>query len=156
MKRKFFLHRQNAPMSAQTVVYRVWIGESVKEQRILARLMAWAFAHGATLRSWTEDIDFFLIHESDRIFRECDMLNFGFVSTDLTARDCLILAEGNLWESFENNLTTPKAFFFQLSTLFPASLLPQSNPSTNSFVLAEPRNHLSAAGDTKPQLICFK
>lgn len=143
MKRKFFLHRQNQPLTTDTVIYRVWIGESVREQRILTQLMSWAFKTGATLRSWSEDIDFFLLFESERVFHECGILNFGFASADLTASEALSLAEGDLWSGYENDLTMPKAFFDQINTLYPGHLLPKNSPKGDSSVLAEPRKYLN-------------
>lgn len=139
MKRKFFLHRQNEPMKSDTVVYRVWIGESVREQRILTQLMAWAFRTGATLRTWSEDIDYFLIHVSERVFNDCDLLNFGFIQTDLTASECLSLTESNNWDLYEKNLSTPKAFFTQMITLSPSRLREGASNTPISSVLTSPR-----------------
>ena len=106
MKRKFFLHRQNEPMQADTVVYQVWCGESVREQRKLAALMSWAFQTGATLRQWSEDIDYYLMLESERVFPARGILNFGFVSASIGIADALEHAKANDWDFFENNLPT--------------------------------------------------
>lgn len=155
MKRKFFLHRQNEPMKSDTVVYRVWIGESVREQRILTQLMAWAFRTGATLRSWSEDIDYFLIHESERVFNDCDLLNFGFIQTDLTASECLSLTESNNWDLYEKNLSTPKAFFTQMITLAPSRLREGASNTPISSVLTSPRKYLSQGVQQEEHLIRF-
>ena len=84
MKRKYFLHRINSPMDTDHVVYVVWCGESVREQRKLTQLVAWAFREGATLMSWSEDIDFYLQVESERCFPNKGLLDFGFVRTEIT------------------------------------------------------------------------
>lgn len=155
MKRKFFLHRQNEPMKSDTVVYRVWIGESVREQRILTQLMAWAFKTGATLRTWSEDIDYFLLLESERVFKDCSLLNFGFIQADLTASECLCLAETNNWDLYENNLSTPKAFFAQMITLAPSRLREVSSNTENSYVLTSKRKNLSQGAQQEKHLIRF-
>lgn len=155
MKRKFFLHRQNEPMKSDTVVYRVWIGESVREQRILTQLMAWAFKTGATLRTWSEDIDYFLLYESDRVFKDCSLLNFGFIQTDLTASECLYLIESNNWDLYENNLSTPKAFFTQMITLAPSRLREVPSNTDNSYVLTSKRIHLNQGAQQDKHLIRF-
>lgn len=155
MKRKFYLHRENEPMKSDTVVYRVWIGESVREQKILTRLMAWAFAQGATLRTWSEDIDYYLQYESERIFGDNGILNFGFVSVDLTASEMLYLVESQNWDIFEKNITTPKAFFQQMMTLYPGHLLPKDLPRKNPSVLAERRKNLSPEVSNMKTVIQF-
>ena len=33
MKRKYYLHRINAPLEIHHVIYRLWVGESVREQK---------------------------------------------------------------------------------------------------------------------------
>lgn len=143
MKRKFFLHRQNEPMKSDTVVYRVWIGESVREQRILTKLVAWAFANGATLRTWSEDIDYWLQYEAERVFNDCGIIDFGFVSTDLTASEALMLAESKNWDIYENNLSTPKAFFTQMMTLSPSHLREGKSDTQISMCLPPKRKNLS-------------
>ena len=155
MKRKFFLHRQNEPMKSDTVVYRVWIGESVKEQRILAQLMAWAFAEGATLRTWSEDIDYFLLLESERVFREVNLCNFGFVTSDLTASEALSLAQSKNWDIYENGLSTPKAFFSQMITLAPSRLREVPCDTAISMCLPLKRKNLSQEASQMKHVIRF-
>lgn len=120
MKRQYFLHRQNEPMQPDTVVYHVWAGESVRDQRALTKLMAWAFAHSATLRSWEEDIDFYLQIEEERVFSASGILNFGFIRADIDVHEALNLAEGDMWQKFEENLSQPKAFFHTLLACEPS------------------------------------
>lgn len=155
MKRKFFLHRQNEPMRSDTVVYRVWIGESVREQRILTQLMSWAFAEGATLRSWSEDIDYYLLLESERVFGEINLCNFGFVSSDLTASECLCLAQTKNWDLYENNLSTPNAYFFQMTSLAPSRLREVPCDTPISMCLPLPRKNLSQEAGHKKHVIQF-
>lgn len=155
MKRKFFLHRQNEPMKSDTVIYRVWIGESVREQRILTQLMAWAFSVGATLRTWSEDIDYWLLLESERVFSESNLCNFGFVSSDLTASEALMLAQTKNWDIYENGLTTPKAFFDQMMTLSPSRLREVSYNTSKSSVLTSQRQNLSQRVNQNEHVIRF-
>lgn len=155
MKRKFFLHRQNEPMKSDTVVYRVWIGESVKEQRILTQLMAWAFAEGATLRTWSEDIDYFLLVESERVFKEVNLCNFGFVTSDLTASDALMLAQTKNWDMYENGLCSQKAFFSQMMALAPSRLREVLCDTANSMCLPLKRKNLSLNQQNDEHIIRF-
>lgn len=155
MKRKFFLHRQNEPMKSDTVVYRVWIGESVREQRILTQLMAWAFAEGATLRTWSEDIDYFLLLESERVFREVNLCNFGFVTSDLTASDALMLAQTKNWDIYENGLCSQKAFFSQMMTLAPSRLREVLCDTAISMCLPQQRKNLSQKSGQNEHVIHF-
>lgn len=156
MKRKFFLHRQNEPMQADTVVYQVWCGESVREQRKLAALMSWAFQTGATLRQWSEDIDYYLMLESERVFPDNGLLNFGFVSASLSIADALALSEANDWDIFEKNLATAKSYFHMSQVLDRPSVNVAAGEIHHSPVLTEPRKNLSVAGDSKPFIIRFK
>ena len=155
MKRKFFLHRQNEPLKSDTVIYRVWIGESVKEQRILTQLMAWAFETGATLRTWAEEIDQYLLYESERVFNDCSLLNFGFIQCEITASECLKLAQTKNWDIYENNLSTPKTYFDQMITLAPSRLREGTCDTVNSMCLPPKRKNLSQGVRQNKHVIRF-
>lgn len=155
MKRKFFLHRQNAPMDADHVIYRLWVGESVREQRILTKLVAWSFEVGATLRSWSEDIDYYIELESDRVFPGHGLLDFGFIQVDITAAEVLKLVEGNLWESYENSLTLPKSHIQTLMCLDRPRVKPAAGRVVPSVNLAEKRKYLSGSCKQERFIIRF-
>ena len=155
MKRKFYLHRQNEPLKSDTVIYRVWIGESVREQRILTQLMAWAFETGATLRTWSEEIDMYLLYESERVFNDCSLINFGFIQTDITATECLKLTQTKNWDIYENNLSTPKAYFDQMITLAPSRLREVPCDTVSSMCLPLRRKYLSQGARQMKHVIRF-
>lgn len=143
MKRKYFLHRINAPMDTDHVVYVVWCGESVREQRKLTQLVAWAFEHGATLMSWSDDIDFYLQVESERCFPNKGLLDFGFVRTEITVSEALKMAQDNSWARYESGLSTPKAFFSAMISNSPARLDRARGVIQSSHVLTSQRKNLS-------------
>lgn len=155
MKRKFYFHRINQPLQADHVVYRLWVGESVREQKRLAQIVAWAFAQGATVMSWSEDIDYYLEYESDRVFAESDLLNFGFIQANITAADALQHIKANDWDMFEKNLPQPKHFFTQVRHLSPKSLDPEKSKIRSSRVLTEKSKNLSHAGEGQSSIISF-
>lgn len=155
MKRKFYFHRQNAPLDTDHVVYVVWCGESVREQKILASMVAWSFQHGATLMSWSEDIDYYLMLEAERVFPSKGLLDFGFIQANIQAKDLLILMEDNSFESYEMALTVPKAFFQQISILDPIRVSATVGRDQRNHVLTSSRKNLSDAGSTKPNIISF-
>lgn len=155
MKRKFFLHRQNEPMTPDTVVYRVWVGESVREQRILTQLMSWAFAQSATLRSWSEDIDYYLDLESERCFPGRGLLDFGFISVDLTAAEALSLANTSQWDSYEKTLSQPKSFFSAICLNSPARVKSDSGKILPSSCQADRRKNLSERWEGNRFIISF-
>ena len=156
MKRKFFLHRQNEPMQADTVVYQVWCGESVREQRKLAALMSWAFQAGATLRQWSEDIDYYLMLESERVFNARGILNFGFVSASLGIADAIAHAKADDWDIFENNLPTAKSYFHVCRVLDSPSVNVAEGGIHHSHVLTESRKNLSESIQDDWSIIRFK
>ena len=156
MKRKFFLPRQSEPMQADTVVFQVWCGESIREQRKLAALMSWAFKTGATLRLWSEDFDYYLMLESERVFPAQGLLNFGFVSASIDIADALAHAKADDWDIFENNLPTSKSYFHMCQVLDGPSVNVAEGEIHHSHVLTEPRKNLSVASDSKPFIIRFK
>lgn len=155
MKRKYFLHRINAPMDTDHVVYVVWCGESVREQRKLTQLVAWAFREGATLMSWSEDIDFYLQVESERCFPKKGLLDFGFVRTEITVSEALKMAEENSWVRYENSLTTPKAFFAAIMKMEPSKIDKEKRVIHNSHVLTSSRNNLNPGCENKKTVIRF-
>lgn len=155
MKRKFYFHRQNCPLDTDHVIYVLWVGESVREQRILTQLVAWSFQHGATLMSWDESIDYYLLLESERCFPGKGLLDFGFQRTDINARELQILMEDNAFESYEAALTTPRQFFTQLVALDPIRVDKSKYEIKSINVLSSQRKNLSGRVSTKPTIISF-
>lgn len=155
MKRKFFLHRINAPMDTDHVVYVVWCGESVREQMKLTQLVAWAFREGATLMSWSEDIDFYLQIESERCFPNKGLLDFGFVRAEITVSEALKMAEENSWARYESGLSTPKAFFNAIMKMEPSKIDKENRVIHNSHVLTSSRKNLSQKQQSDKHVIRF-
>lgn len=155
MKRKYYFHRINQPLQADHVVYRLWVGESVREQRLLADILAWAFSQGATIMSWSEDIDYYLEYESERVFPGRGLLDFGFIQVDITAADALKHIKDNDWDIYEKNLPQPKTFFVTLRKCSPEKV-DQKKSSIKSYpVLTETRKNLSQSGDNSRFIISF-
>lgn len=155
MKRKFYFHRQNCPLDTDHVVYVLWCGESVREQKMLAKMVAWSFEHGATLRSWSEDIDYYLMLESERVFPNKGLLDFGFVKAHINASELLTLMEDESFESYEKALCVPKAYFHQIQSVSPASVDRRHNEIKNSFVLTLSSKNLSQTQGAQPTIISF-
>ena len=155
MKRKFYFHRQNSPLDTDHVIYVLWVGESVREQKMLAKAVAWSFAHGATLRSWSEDIDFYLLIEAERVFPSKGLLDFGFIRTDIGMQELLTLMEDNAFESYEAALCTPKAFIHQVLTMEPSKIDLKRGQIKPDNVLTSSRKNLSVGGRSDKFIIRF-
>ena len=155
MKRKFYLHRVNAPLEADHVIYRLWVGESVREQRLLTRIMSWAFAQSATVMTWREDIDMYLLLESERIFGASGLLNFGFIQTDISATECLQLIETNSWDAFEKSLSLPRNLIHQLSVLDPIRVDKAKGRIRSIPLLTEKSKYLSQNEEGRRNIIRF-
>lgn len=155
MKRRYYLHRENAPLQSDSVIYSVWIGESVREQKLLAQLKEWAFAKGATLMLWSEDVVYYIDYESNRVFPGRGLLDFGFVRADLTAAEALHHAKADNWDMYEKTLTMPKAFFHQISASEPSRVDGSARKIKSSTVLPERRKNLSESDTNLPPIIRF-
>lgn len=155
MKRKYYFHRINQPLQADHVVYRLWVGESVREQRILAQIVSWAFSQGATLITWSEDIDYFLDFESTRVFPGRGLLDFGFIQADISATEAIKHIKANDWDMFEKTLSEPKHKFTALRLNCPAKIQTQSSDPSRSSLLSESRINLSHRRDTERFIISF-
>lgn len=155
MKRKFYFHRQNAPLDTDHVIYTVWIGESVREQKILAQLLAWSFAHGATLRSWGEDVDYYLLLEAERVFPARGLLDFGFIHTHINARELQILMDDNAFEAYEAALTAPRNYFHQIREIEPSKIREKERQILNPSVLSSKRKYLSQNDRSEKFIIQF-
>ena len=155
MKKKYFLHRENKPFEVDTVVYRLWVGESVREQRMLTRLVAWAFQTGATLRSWSEDIDYYLMYESDRCFSGCGLLDFGFIQTDITAREALELVETKSWDIYEKSLSLPKNLIPSITLNSPSRIFKATGRENRISLSAEKRKYLKPTTSPFNKIIRF-
>lgn len=155
MKRRYYLHRENAPLQSDSVIYSVWIGESVREQKLLARLKEWAFAKGATLMLWSEDVVYYIDYESNRVFPGRDLLDFGFVRADLTAAEALAHAKADDWDMYEKTLSMPKVFFNQISASEPSRVDGSARKIKSSTVLPERRKNLSESDTNYPPIIRF-
>lgn len=142
MKRKYFLHRINAPMDADHVVYTLWVGESVREQKMLAQLVAWSFKVGATLMTWCEDVDYYLTLEAERVFPNRGLLDFGFIQRQITAAEAIEHVRANDWDIFEKTLPQPKDFFSVIRRSEPSKLDPKKSKLNQSSVLTEKSKNL--------------
>lgn len=155
MKRRYYLHRENAPLRSDSVIYSIWIGESAREQKYLAQLKEWAFVKGATLMLWSEDVVCYIDYESDRVFPGHGLLDFGFVKADLTAADALKHAKADDWDMYEKTLSMPKAFFHQISASEPSRVDGSARKIKNPRVLPETRKNLSESDTNFPPIIRF-
>lgn len=155
MKRRYYLHREIAPLESDTVIYSVWIGESAREQKYLSQLKKWAYSKGATLMPWSEGVAYYIECESQRVFPGHGLLDFGFVRVDLTAAEALKHAKANDWDMYEKNLTMPKAFFHQISTSEPSRVDGSARKIKSSTVLPETRKNLSESDTNFPPIIRF-
>lgn len=155
MKRKFYFHRQNAPLDTDHVIYVLWVGESVREQKMLTKAIAWSFAHGATLRSWSEDIDFYLLLEAERVFPSKGLLDFGFIRTDVGMQELLTLMEDNSFAAYEAALCTPKAFIHQVLTMEPRKIDLKRDQIKPDNVLTSSRKNLSVGERSDKFIISF-
>lgn len=155
MKRRYYLHRENAPLQSDSVIYSVWVGESAREQKYLSQLKEWAFAKGATLMLWSEDVVYYIDYESARVFPGHGLLDFGFVRADLTAADALNHAKADDWDMYEKTLSMPKAFFHQIFTSEPSRVDGSARKIKNSRVLPETRKNLSESDTNLPPIIRF-
>lgn len=155
MKRRYYLHRENAPLQSDSVIYSVWVGQSAREQKYLAQLKEWAFAKGATLILWSEDVVYYIDYESQRVFPGHGLLDFGFVRADLTAAEALAHAKANDWDMYEKTLEMPKAFFHQISASEPSRVDGSARKIKSSTVLPERRKNLSESDTNFPPIIRF-
>jgi len=155
MKRRYYLHRENAPLQSDSVIYSVWVGESAREQKYLAQLKEWAFSKGATLMLWSEDVVYYIDYESQRVFPGRGLLDFGFVRADLTAAEALAHVKADDWDMYEKNLTMPKAFFHQISASEPSRVDGSAGKIKNPRVLPETRKNLSESDTNLPPIIRF-
>ena len=155
MKRRYYLHRENAPLQSDSVIYSVWVGESAREQKLLAQLKEWAVAKGATFMLWSEDVVFYIDNESQRVFTGHGLLDFGFVRADITAAEALKHAKAEDWDMYEKTLSMPKAFFHQISASEPSRVDGSARKVKSSTVLPERRKNLSESGTNLPPIIRF-
>ena len=155
MKRRYFLHRENAPLQSDSVIYSVWIGQSAREQKLLAQLKEWAFSKGASLRLWSKDVVSYIDYESQRVFSSHGLLDFGFVRADLTAADALKHAKADDWDMYEKTLSMPKAFFHQISASETSRVDGSAQNIQSSTVLPERRKNLSERNTDFPPIIRF-
>ena len=155
MKRRYYLHRENAPLQSDSVIYSVWIGESAREQKYLSQLKEWAFTKGATLMLWSEDVVYYIDYESQRVFPGHGLLDFGFVRADLTAAEALHHAKADDWDMYEKTLSMPKAFFHQIAASEPSRVDGSARKIKSQSVLPEQRKYLSDADCNQPPIIRF-
>lgn len=143
MTHKFYFQRENAALDASTVVYVVKVGESLRQVSLFAKAQNYAREHGCTFRKWTEDIDFFLDYESERVFSGSNLVNFGFVRACIDLSELVKLMDEGNWLSFENSLSEPKAKIHQISTFYPIVKSLKSSKSSRIVRPALQRNDLS-------------
>lgn len=142
MKSQYLLIRVNAPMASDTVVYHVWVGTSERETQLFQLAQSWARSSGATFRLWSEDVDFWLEYEADKVFSGCGILNFGFQRADVSIGELVKLIDGRMFEAFEKSLTQPKVFFSMLRHYRPTVDNPQFRAKPIASLPTLPRKNL--------------
>lgn len=155
MKRKFYFHRENSPLRADSVIYVVWVGESVREQRLLTQIVAWSFENHATFMSWRKDIDEYLWYEEERIFGTRGLLNFGLIRQHVTALELLEHIQANDWEAYEKTPVIPKNFIPMIRLSDPSRLRENDNQNEIISVSAEARKNLSHSHKQERVIIRF-
>lgn len=142
-------------MDTDHVVYVVWIGESIKEQRILTQLVAWSFAHGSTLRTWSEDVDYYLDLEASRVFPGRGLLDFGFIHKHVTAKELLKLMNEGGFEAFEAQPSVTRNFIYQISSMEASKVDKKGGKIKSIKVLSSERTTYSDSQDGLRKVIRF-
>lgn len=114
MKKQYLFRHENCPLHPKSVIYHVWVGESEREQKLLAQVKYEAFHRGYTLQLWDESVDMWLTVESDRVFSAAGILNFGFTRADISVAQCRELCYSQGWVNFEAGLVISRAFLRML------------------------------------------
>lgn len=143
MKKQYLFLRENADLHSSSVIYHVWIGESERDQECLAECQQYATQHHCTFRQWSEDIDYWLDYEADRVFGSMDLLIFGFARVDLSIVGLRDLCRHQCWESFESRSAMTTQLFTMMAAFRPDLTHKIKNRSVTHSVLAEPRKNLS-------------
>lgn len=152
MTQKFYFQRQNAALDTSTVIYVVKVGQSARQVSLLRRAEDYAKANGCTFRHWTEDIDFYLDYESERVFSGSGLVNFGFIRACVSLEELVKLMKEENWLSFENSLSIPKAKIHQISVFNPVIRMKNGNRESLNSRPALRRKNLSEW----PPLLCFE
>lgn len=143
MKSQYLFRHENQPLSVASVIYHVWVGTSEHEKKLFEQVRYEAQHYGYTLRLWSEDVDFWLLLEAERVFSEAGILNFGFQRADVTITELRELCYSHCFESFERTLSVSSAFTRMLRHARP-DLYRRKSLSSNTKAFASPiRKNLS-------------
>lgn len=141
MKKQYLFRHENCPLHPQSVIYHVWVGESEREQKLLAQVKYEAFHRGYTIQLWDESVDMWLTVEADRVFSTAGILNFGFSRADLSITELRELCYSMAWANFESRLTISQNFLRMLREARPDLYSRGSlNKKTKSCALLKRKN----------------
>ena len=155
MKKQYLFLRENADLHSASVIYHVWVGDSERDQKCLAKCQQFANQHHCTFRQWSEDIDYWLDLEADRVFNAVDLLIFGFARVDLSIQGLRDLCRHQCWEAFESRSAMTTQLFAMIATFRPDLTRKINRRSVTHSVLAEPRTNLSQRIQSEPLTISF-
>lgn len=141
MKHKYLFRRETGPLNTNSTIYVVWVGESEREQKLLAQVKHEAFHSGYTIKLWDYSVALWLDLESERVFSGAGLLNFGFSRVEVTISELRELCFSSCWESFESQLVISQAKLRMLRESRPDLYAANSsNRNTRSCALLKRKN----------------
>lgn len=146
MKQQFVFFRTPELPTQDSVVYHVWVGDSPRDAKPFAMILAYAQNSGVWFEKWSEIVDLRLNYYEERVFWSSPVGVRRFRSCHLSAREMAQLIECGDFSAFEKNLAMPRIFFRIMWSCYPsAKILPKAGIKANQLPTSS-RKNLSQRG----------
>lgn len=119
MKRYYFFRAENVPMNVRSVVYRVAVGISEREQKAYQYMKSEALEQGFTLIPWDESCDFFLDIEMERVFGSKFLVHPRFQRVEMSILNLKAIYRSIGFQFYEKTITQPANSIRQLLKISP-------------------------------------
>lgn len=146
MKQKYLFIRDFAQINRDTMLYVVWVGESVEDAAKLQLIKEFSKDCGCYFHKWSTPVDLTVRKINQRFFSGSFMSMNRFRRVDMPISDLYRLIIDWSFEAFEANYVEPRALSHILSILSPSFFFNYHNQKVTQHAHRAKRKYLSELG----------
>lgn len=120
MKTYYYFRAQNEPLAAGSVIYKIAVGSSERDDSYLGRWKQICYERGYTFTIWDESVMFYLDYERERVFGDACPVSHRFLLVTMNLRQLSHIYRTCGFAFFEASVKPSKMYFKQMRCLFPA------------------------------------
>lgn len=146
MKQKYLFIRDYTQINRDSMLYVVWVGESIEDAAKLQLIKEFSKDCGCYFHRWNRQVDLTVSKINERFFSGSFMSLNRFRRVDMSVSDLYRLIIDWSFEAFEANYVEPRALSHVLSILSPSFFFNYHNRKVIQNARRAKRKYLSELG----------